>query len=106
MNPNSPKFYVPSVPNLLHRLQCTNPNNEQSDQVPHIPRNLNNQLETTINPVSPYSTSHRLYPIIVKPPGTSYPKTKAGNSVKSDNNLIDSISAFIDELVEGEETVF
>ena len=39
LNPNSPKFYVRSVPNLIHRLQRTNPNNKQSDQVPHIPRN-------------------------------------------------------------------
>ena len=43
----------------------------------------------------------------MKAPGTPYPKTKAENSVKSDNNLSHhSIDALRDELVEGEETVF
>ena len=68
---------------------------------------MNNQVETNINPISSYSTPHTLYPnIIVKPLGTRNPKTKTENSVKSDNNLNHSIDAFINELVEGEETVF
>ena len=28
LNPNCPKFYVPSDPNLVHKRQCTNPNNQ------------------------------------------------------------------------------
>ena len=73
----------------------------------YIPRNLNNQVETNINPVISYSTPHTLYPnIIVKPSGTPYPKIKAENSVKPDNNPSHSVNAFIDKLVEGEETVF
>ena len=42
----------------------------------------------------------------MKPPGTPYPKTQAENSVKADNNPSHSIDAFIEELAEGEETVF
>ena len=108
LNLNSPKFYVPSNSNLIRKPQSTNPNNEhiRPSTSYYIPRNLNNQVETNINPISSYSTHHTLYPnIIVKPPRTLYPKTKAENSVEPDNPS-HSIDAFIDELVEGEEKVF
>ena len=42
--PNSPKFYVPSNRNLIHKPQCTYPNNEhvRPSTSYYIPRNLNN----------------------------------------------------------------
>ena len=106
-NSNSPKFYVPSDPDLIHKPQCTNPNNEHVRPITsyYIPRNLNNQVKTHINLISSYSIPHTSYPsVIEKPPGTHYPKTKAKNSVKPDNNPSHNIDVFNDELVEGEET--
>ena len=109
MNPKSPKFYVSSDPNLIHKPQCANLNNEHVRRSTSyfIARNLNNQVETNTNPISSYSAPHTLYlNNIVKPPGTPYPKTKAEYSVEPVNNPSHSIDAFIYELVEGEETVF
>ena len=77
LNPSNTKFYVPSDPNLIHNPQCPNPNNEhvRPSTSYYIPRNLNNQVETSINSISSYSTPHILYPnIIVKPPRNSLPK--------------------------------
>ena len=60
-----------------------------------------------MNLVSPHSTLHTLYPrIIVRPPGTPYPRVQTENSVKVYSNPSESFAASIDELVEGEETVF
>ena len=51
LNLNSPKFYVPSDSNLIHKPQSTNPNKEyvRPSISNGIPRNLNNQVETKMN---------------------------------------------------------
>ena len=68
---------------------------------------MNNQVESNINTLRSHSEAHTLHPnVIVKTPGTPYPKIQAENSVKSDNNPSHSINAFVDELVEGEEILF
>ena len=75
--PNSPNFYVLSDLNLFYKPQCTNPSNEHIRPSTSycIPKNLNNQVETNINPISSYSTPHTLYPnIILKPPRNSLHK--------------------------------
>ena len=60
-----------------------------------------------MNLISSHSTLHTLYPnIILKLPGTPYRKAQAENSVKADNKPSPSIDAFIDEVLEREETVF
>ena len=90
LKPNSSKFYV-SDPNLIHKPECTNPNNDnvRPSTSYYIPTNLNNQVEANIKPKSSHSTPHTLYlNITVKPPGTPHPKTQVENSVKVDSNPI------------------
>ena len=67
LDPSSPKFYIPSDLNLIHKPQCTSLNNEdvRPSTSYYIPRNLNNQVETNINPISSLSTPHALYPDII-----------------------------------------
>ena len=70
-----------------------------SNPVPHIPRNLNNQVETNVNLVSSHLTLHTLNAnIILKPPGTPYPRAQAENSVKAYSIPSNSFAASIDEL--------
>ena len=84
MNPSSPKFCFPS---------------DVSDPVPHIPRNLNNQVETNVNLVSSHLALYTLNAnIILKPPGTPYPRAQTENSVKAYSIPSNNFAASIDEL--------
>ena len=72
LNPKSHKFYVLLDLNLSHKPQSAHPNNEhiRPSTSYYIPRNLNNQVGTNIDPLSFHSIPHTLYPnIIVKPRG-------------------------------------
>ena len=62
LNPNSPKFYLSSERNLIHRPQTTNPEKEHVRPTTsyYISRNLNEQVETNMNPISSHSTPHTL----------------------------------------------
>ena len=70
-----------------------------SDPVPHIPRNLNNQVETNVNLVSSHLVLYTLNAnIILKPPGTPYPRAQTENSVKAYSIPSNNFAASIDEL--------
>ena len=70
-----------------------------SDPVPHIPRNLNNQVETNVNLVSSHLALYTLNAnIILKPPGTPYPRAQTENSVKAYSIPSNNFAASIDEL--------
>ena len=70
-----------------------------SDPVPHIPRNLNNQVETNVNLVSSHLALYTLNAnIILKPPGTPYPRAQTENSVKEYSIPSNNFAASIDEL--------
>ena len=67
LNPDSPKLYVPSDLSLIHKPQSNNPKNAHVRPITsyYIPRILNNQVESNINPISSHSTPYTSYPNII-----------------------------------------
>ena len=109
LNSSSRKFYVPLDLNCIHKPQSNNLKNKcvWPSTPYYIPRNLNNQVVSNMNPIKSHSTPHTLYPNIpVKPQELLTDRLRLKIQLKHLTTLFNSIHAFIDELVKVEETVF